>query len=122
MSDEDFASKIATETPWWAKALDPKSALYLAAAIVGVPSLMAVAGLWFIAGTVSKHLSQIAEQNATELHELRIIQTNQAQYWDVVRRTLAMNTEIQLRTCVHQAADQKERDDCMKGISGGMPK
>lgn len=118
MSDESLAEKINVETPWWAKALDPKSAVYLAAGIVGVPSIMAVAGLWFIAGTVTKHLTQIRDTNVAEMSKLDTILVNQHQYWEIVRRNLAMGVEIQLRTCIHQATDQKERDDCMKGISG----
>lgn len=108
-----LAEKVNTETPWWAKA-----PVWLAAGIVGVPSLMAIGAGYFIASNVTKHLTEIKETNRAEIHELQVIRANQEKYWEMVRRTLAMSTEVQLRTCVHQAADAKERDDCMKGVSG----
>lgn len=108
----ELAQNISGKPPWWATA-----PIWLAAGIVGVPSLMAIGMGYFVAGSVSHHLNQIHEQNAAELHRLDIIQTNQGQYWEIVRRTLQMGVEIQLRTCIHEAADQKERDDCLKGVS-----
>ena len=79
---------------------------------------MAIGAGYFIAGNVTKHLQEIKETNQTEIHEIQIIKSNQEKYWEMVRRTLAMSTEIQLRTCIHQAVDAKERDDCLKGVSG----
>lgn len=108
----ELAQNISAKPPWWATA-----PIWLAAGIVGVPSLMAIGAGYFIAGNVTKHLAAINEQNAAEMHQLNIIQNNQEKYWDMVRRTLNMSVEIQLRMCVHQASDQKERDDCMKGIA-----
>ena len=118
MSDESLASKVNTETPWWATA-----PIWLAAGIVGVPSLLAIGAGYFIASNVTKHLTQIRETNVAEMSKLDKIEANQVNYWEMVRRTIAMNVEIQLRTCVHQATDQKERDDCMRGMSGvSMPR
>jgi hypothetical protein len=108
MSEEDFASKISSETPWWAKA-----PVWLAAGIVGVPSLMAIGAGYFIAGSVTKQMHGLQELNRTEISKLEGMEKN----WEVIRRNIAMGVEIQLRTCVHQAADQKERDDCLKGMS-----
>lgn len=115
MSDDisSLAKSVSSETPWWATA-----PIWLAAGIVGVPSLMAIGAGWFIASSVTKHLTDLKNQNQIEISHLERIENNQEKYWEMVRRTLAMSTEVQLRTCVHQATDQKERDDCMRGISG----
>ena len=108
----EFAAKISGSPPWWASA-----PIWLAAGIVGVPSLIAIGAGYFLAGNVSKHLADIRETNVAEMSKLDIMIANQHQYWDIVRRTLQMGVEIQLRTCIHDAKDQKERDDCVRGMS-----
>ena len=114
----EFAAKISGTPPWWASA-----PIWLAAGIVGVPSLIAIGAGYFLAGNVTKHLTEIRATNVAEMSKLDTLLVNQQQYWEIVRRNLAMSVEIQLRSCIHQASDQKERDDCMRGISGvTMPK
>lgn len=114
MSDDvtSLAKSVSSETPWWATA-----PIWLAAGIVGVPSLIAIGAGYFLAGNVTKHLADIRETNVAEMSKLDTMIVNQQQYWDIVRRTLQMGVEIQLRTCIHDAKDQKERDDCLRGVS-----
>lgn len=112
MSDESLAEKVNTEVPWWAKA-----PVWLAAGIVGVPSLMAIGAGYFIAGNVTKHLAAIRETNVSEMQKLDRIMDTQERYWEQVRRTIGATLEVQVRTCIHDAKDQKERDDCIKGIT-----
>src|SRR5215831_11285122 len=66
MSEEtDFASKISSEAPWWSKA-----PIWLAAGIVGVPSLIAIAAGWYIAGNINHRVNVLDQYSLSEIHLL----------------------------------------------------
>ena len=109
--------KSATGTPWWATA-----PIYLSLGIIGVPSLLAIGAGYFIASSVTEHLTELKVVNQVEITKLDSILSNQSKYWEAVRRQMGMTLEVQLRACVHAAETKEQRDDCMKGVSQvGIP-
>lgn len=102
-----------TKQPWWATA-----PIYLSLGIIGVPSMLAIGAGYFLAANVTKHLTTIRETNVAEMAKLDQIMANQQKYWEIVRRTVAATFEVQVRTCVNEAKDKPERDNCLRGISG----
>lgn len=108
----ELAQNISSKPPWWATA-----PIWLAAGIVGVPSLLAIGAGYFIASNVTKHLDDLRSADEVEISKLERIESNQTKYWEMVRRTITMTMEIQLRQCIHQATDAQQRDDCLKGVS-----
>ena len=108
----ELARGVNEKPPWWATA-----PIWLAAGIVGVPSLMAIGAGYFIASSVTKQLTEIKSDDRVMMQKLDVITGNQQKYWENVRRQMAMTMEIQLRTCVHSAETKEQRDDCMKGVA-----
>ena len=113
MSDEStLAQEISGKPPWWASA-----PIWLAAGIVGVPSMMALLLGYYVADTVTKNLVELKKSNQVEMQKIDKISNMQEQYFELVRRHMAMQLEISLRACIHSSDTQKERDDCLKGIA-----
>lgn len=116
-SEEDFAAKISSEAPWWAKA-----PVWMAAGILGIPSLIAVGAGYFLASNVTSRLNTIEEMNATELHQISQMQKEQGHRWEYLIRFMQGSVEVQIRACVHAAKTPKERDECIKiGDHGNVP-
>jgi hypothetical protein len=115
VSEEDFATKISTEQPWWAKGLTAgsKATVWLAAGIVGVPSLIALLAGAFIAHSVAYNLRVLTQYNLSELDSLSDLENNQNARWEAVRRLLAMNVQIDTRICVHDAQTKQQIADCI---------
>jgi hypothetical protein len=113
MSDEDLASKVNAETPWWAKALDPKSAVYLAAGIVGVPSLMALGAGYFIAQSVTRQLRALDQYNQSELYQINGISNEEKRNFEVVFKFIEDDLRVQFVTCVNTSKDDTERKACL---------
>jgi hypothetical protein len=113
MSEEDFAARISSETPWWAKALDPKSAVYLAAGIVGVPSIIAISAGWFIAQNVNHRLNVLDQYTQSALYQLNEQGTDSARRWEVVANLMRLTLQCQVKACIHEAKDAEERDECL---------
>jgi hypothetical protein len=115
MSEEEFASKVSTETPWWAKGLtaSSKATVWLAAGIVGVPSLIAIAAGAFIAHNVAYNLKVLTQYNLSELDSLSDLENNQSARWEAVRRLLAMEVQVDTRICVHDAQTKQQISDCI---------
>ena len=115
MSTGDLAEKIATEAPWWATA-----PIWLAAGIVGVPSLIAIGAGYFIVHGVA---TQMKENENYQHQEIQLIQdlthtvvndhADNTGRWEIVRRWLALQIEIQLRQCIHEAETPNDRVDCV---------
>ena len=83
---------------------------------------MAIGAGYFIASSVTKHLLEIKTNDIAISAQVAEVKANQIKYWEIVRRGQTMTLEVLIRTCVHQASDAKERDDCMKGLGslGGV--
>jgi hypothetical protein len=108
MSDtSELAEKISEKAPWWSTA-----PIWLAAGIVGVPSLLAIGAGYFIASTVTSRIHELEVINRYQLERLVIMEKQ----WEIVRRNLSVSIEIQLRACVREATNAKERDDCLRGL------
>jgi hypothetical protein len=117
--ENNFASKISTETPWWAKA-----PVWLAAGIVGVPSFIAIAAGYFIVQGVSKTLHDNADQARHGVlvieklsDKIDHIQRENQQEWDRVRAFMLERLRVEMRTCINEAKDPKERLDCIRATN-----
>lgn len=108
MSEEDLASKVSTETPWWAKA-----PVWLAAGIVGVPSLMAIGAGYFIASSVNHRLNVIEQYNLSQLHILNNQNTDLDRRYEVISNLMRLTLEVQIKTCLHEAKTPKEQTECV---------
>ena len=109
MSDEDLASKVNTETPWWAKA-----PVWLAAGIVGVPSFIALAAGYYIVAGVTRDLAVLTQYNLSELSSLSQLDTDQKQRWETVRRLLLLQAQTNLKICVHEAQNRDQVSECVE--------
>jgi len=116
MSEENLAKEIAEETPWWAKA-----PIWLAAGIVGVPSMIAIGAGYFIVQTIQGALIKHMTDTRAEIVEQQImidtINKNQAELlenWRYLRDYMAARLAVEQRTCLHQAKDDQQRDDCLE--------
>jgi hypothetical protein len=116
MSTEELASKISGETPWWATA-----PIWLAAGIVGVPSLLAIGAGYFIAKTVVTKLDNNREDIAgavatahTISDRIKIFHDQDMQEFHLMRDYLAQIVRIEFRSCVREARNPQEREDCLR--------
>lgn len=109
MSDEDLAHKISTETPWWATA-----PIWLAAGIVGVPSMIALGAGYFIASSVTKSLSQLTVYGQSELFQINEHNNKMNHDLTVVLRFIDDNLKVQYQTCLHASQTDKEKLACVQ--------
>jgi hypothetical protein len=113
---EKLAEKSITETPWWATA-----PIWLAAGIVGVPSLIAIGAGYFLAhnvmGTIN-HNQTMVNRAVDTLNDIKVMMVQQhgedLREWDRVKVFMTERLRIEMRTCIHEATNEKERDDCVK--------
>lgn len=108
MSDESLAHKVSTETPWWATA-----PIWLAAGIVGVPSLMALGASYFIASSVTKSLAQLTVYGQSELFQINEHNNKMNHDLTVVMRFIDDNLKVQYQTCLHASTNNQERAACI---------
>jgi len=112
VGEEQLAEKISTETPWWAKA-----PVWLAAGIVGVPSLIAISAGWFIAQGVNAKLNTITQYDLSTLTLINEQNNTMTARWENMRRLIVINTELLVKNCVRASHTDKERDDCIESIT-----
>jgi hypothetical protein len=117
VSEEDFAAKIDTQAPWWAKA-----PIWLAAGIVGVPSMLAIGAGYFIAKTVVHNQTLLEQYNLSELQAISTLQTDATRRWEAISRLIQLDLETTRRTCLHEAKNAQERDECVTSTLGEMRK
>jgi hypothetical protein len=109
MSDDlELAKHVSSETPWWATA-----PIWLAAGIVGVPSLMAIGAGYFIASSVVGHLRLLEQYSLSELHQLSQMDVQDDQRWMAIREYIVDDLRAQYQTCINAAKNNQERIACL---------
>ena len=108
MSEEDFASKVSTEAPWWSKA-----PIWLAAGIVGVPSLIAIGAGYFVAHYVTTSLNQLSTFSQSQIYLLNQHMNDQKHNFDVVMRFIDDDLKVQYRTCLNAGKTDAQRAACI---------
>lgn len=120
MSSESLAEKVSTETPWWATA-----PIWLAAGIVGVPSLIAIGAGYFIASSVTAKLAALDQYNQSELYQIAQHQNDMHRNWSIVLKFMDDDLKCQYATCVNAAKNDEQRSNCLTPSSReqqyGMP-
>ena len=112
MSDEsELAAKVSGETPWWAHAKDVP--VWLAAGIVGVPSLIALLAGWFIAQNVTHNQKIIMQYDLSEMTMLNEIDHQLDSRWSVIAKFMGDNLRVQYISCVNAAHTDVERSRCI---------
>lgn len=105
MSDtEKLAEKAISETPWWATA-----PIWLAAGIVGVPSLIAIGAGYFIASNVVKNQEALKQFNQTEIQQLTEIRGQN----EGILRFVEADLRVQYRTCIAASTTNEAREACI---------
>ena len=109
MSDEThLAEKISGETPWWATA-----PIWLAAGIVGVPSLIAIAAGYYIAENVTGALRQLNTYSLSELHMFNEHLNESRLNFKVVLKFMDDDLRAQYQACLNSANTNQERLACV---------
>jgi hypothetical protein len=109
MSDDlELAKEVSGKAPWWATA-----PIWLAAGIVGVPSLMAIGAGYFIAQTVVRNQKLLEQYNLSELHILNEVDKENDLRWNAVRQYIVDDLRAQYQTCIHAAKNNDQRSDCL---------
>jgi hypothetical protein len=103
-----LAKEVSEKAPWWATA-----PIWLAAGIVGVPSLMAIGAGYFIAQTVVHNQKLLEQYNLSELHQLGTMNTELDQRWQAIRQYIIDDLRAQYQTCIHAAKTNDQRSDCL---------
>jgi hypothetical protein len=103
-----LAKEVSEKAPWWATA-----PIWLAAGIVGVPSLMAIGAGYFIAQTVVRNQKLLEQYNLSELHQLSTMDTELDQRWQAIRQYIIDDLRAQYQTCIHAAKTDAQRNDCL---------
>jgi len=110
--EAEFAERISEETPWWAKA-----PIWLAAGIVGVPSLIAIMAGYFIAHSVTTALNELVvhdqsqNQMLTKLHEDHDDLHREFQLIQEFMRATLKTTQ---QSCLHSATTPEQRAECIQ--------
>jgi hypothetical protein len=104
----ELAKEVSEKAPWWATA-----PIWLAAGIVGVPSLMAIGAGYFIAQTVVRNQRTLEQYNLSELHILNEVDKDNDLRWNAMRQYIIDDLRAQYQTCIHAAKNSSERNDCL---------
>lgn len=108
MSTEDLAKSVSGETPWWATA-----PLWLAAGIVGVPSLIALAATYFVATTVTAKLSALDQYSQSEIYLINEHLNFTKRNYDIMVKFMDDDLRCQYITCLNSAQTPEQRKDCI---------
>jgi hypothetical protein len=108
MSTEELAAKVSGETPWWATA-----PIWLAAGIVGVPSMIAIGAGWFLAKNVTDKLKALDQYGQSELYLINEHQNDMHKNWNILLKFIDDDLRCQYVTCINSAKDQQERAACI---------
>lgn len=104
MSEEQLAENISGKPPWWATA-----PIWLAAGIVGVPSLIAIGAGYFIASNVVRNQDILKQANQTEIQMLNNLDTQ----GEGVLRFIEADLRVQYRTCINASKTDEAREACI---------
>lgn len=107
-TSEELAQKVSSDPPWWATA-----PIWLAAGIVGVPSLIAIAATYFVATTVTSKLGALDQYGQSELYMLNQHQNDMNKNWKIILKFVDDDLKCQYVTCLNSAKDQQERTACI---------
>lgn len=107
MSNESLAEKVNVETPWWA------AVPVLAAAIVGVPSFLAIAAGFYIAQHVSTALRELVQLSQVEISLIREHNEFSRRNYDIVVKFMDDDLRCQYVTCLNSAHTPEQRKDCI---------
>jgi hypothetical protein len=106
--EDDFALKAATAEPFWVRA-----PLILGLGIVGVPSLIAIATVYFVAQTVIHNQRILVQYELSELSQLSQMDVQDDTRWNAIRGYIADDLRAQYQTCIHAAKTNVQRVDCL---------
>lgn len=104
MATEDLAKDISEKPPWWATA-----PIWLAAGIVGVPSLIAIGAGYFIASNVVKNQDVLKQYNQSEIQKLNEIDKQT----EGVLRFIEADLRVQYRTCINASKTDEAKEACI---------
>lgn len=107
-STGSLAYRVHSEPPWWARA-----PVWLAAGIVGVPSLIALTAGYFVAANVTHELRVLNEFGQSELYLMNLHDTNMEHDWGVMFDYIDESLRIQYAECVNAAQDQAQAQNCL---------
>ena len=121
MSQEQLAEEISGKPPWWATA-----PVWLAAGIVGVPSLIAIGAGYFVAHYVTTSLNQLSTFSQSQLYLLNEHMNDQKHNFNIVLRFIDDDLKVQYRTCLNASKTDEQKAACITpdereeryGISG----
>ena len=108
LSDESELLKAATAEPWFVRA-----PLYFGIGIIGIPSLIAVASVYWVATSVTHRLRVIEQYNLSELQILNGVDTDMDRRWDSVRAFLSDDLKAQYQTCISASKNDEQRHRCL---------
>jgi hypothetical protein len=108
MSTEGLAAKISGETPWWATA-----PIWLAAGIVGVPSLIAVGAGYFVAHYVTTELNQLSTFGQSQLYLINEHINESKRNWGIILKFIDDDLKVQYQTCINSGHTPQERAACL---------
>jgi hypothetical protein len=112
MDENEFAAKISSDAPWWAKA-----PIWLAAGVVGVPSMIAIGAGWFIAGAVSAKLTQLINTDTVKLQKLQTLQQDHQEIhreFQTVQEFMRAVLRAAQQNCLHTSKTEAERNKCVQ--------
>src|SRR5262245_36644420 len=108
MSTETLAEKVSSETPWWATA-----PIWLAAGIVGVPSLIAIGAGYFVAHYVTTALKQLDTYSQSELYMINEHINETKRNYGVVLKFMDDDLRAQFQACLNSASTNQARLACV---------
>lgn len=106
--NEEFAKGVSERPPWWATA-----PIWLAAGIVGVPSLIAIGAGYFLASTVSSRLASLEHSSQSEVHLLQEHMNEQKRNVGIMLKFVDDNLRAQFQTCINSGKTPQERAACV---------
>jgi len=108
VSQEQLAEEISGKPPWWATA-----PIWLAAGIVGVPSLIAIGAGYFVAHYVTTSLNQLSTFSQSQLYLLNEHMNDQKHNFNIVLRFIDDDLKVQYRTCLNASKTDEQKAACI---------
>lgn len=106
--NEEFARGVSEKPPWWATA-----PIWLAAGIVGVPSLIAIGAGYFLASTVTSRLAALEQSSREQVHLMREHLSDQKRNVGIMLKFVDDNLRAQFQTCINSGKTAQERAACV---------
>ena len=99
-TSESLAEKVNTETPWWATA-----PIWLAAGIVGVPSLIAIGAGYFVAHYVTTALAQLNQLSQSAVYMINEHNNEAVRNFNIILKFIDDDLKVQYVQCINGARD-----------------